>query len=98
MLGCAEEVELERLLCQAGLPKVAVEVDGPFHFFRNIDRQLGRNMMKHRLLEQLDWRVVQIPYYHWNECMDKEACVLDAMEKAGVNPQAFLATNKASAV
>ena len=46
--------------------KVAVEVDGPFHF---IDRRpAGRTILKHRQVARLDCiEVVSVPYWEWNE-------------------------------
>eukprot|EP00808_Paulinella_micropora_P015029 g29927.t1 len=49
--------------------KVAIEVDGPFHFA--LDAQgnshyLGTTVHKHRLLHKMGWRVVSLPYYEWN--------------------------------
>ena len=48
--------------------RIAIEVDGPFHFlgFGNSGRVVnGRTKMKTRLLKNLGWRVVRIPWFEW---------------------------------
>ncbi|EJK49902.1 hypothetical protein THAOC_31172, partial [Thalassiosira oceanica] len=51
--------------------KVAVEVDGPFHF---IDRRpAGRTILKHRQVVRLDRiKVVSVPYWEWDKLMSSE--------------------------
>eukprot|EP00611_Tribonema_gayanum_P017452 TRINITY_DN3012_c0_g2_i1.p2 TRINITY_DN3012_c0_g2~~TRINITY_DN3012_c0_g2_i1.p2 ORF type:complete len:548 (+),score=241.51 TRINITY_DN3012_c0_g2_i1:31-1644(+) len=46
--------------------RVAIEVDGPGHFTCNSRRSLGHTVLKHRILAQLGWTVVQVPFYHWD--------------------------------
>ena len=46
--------------------KLAVEVDGPFHFIANGKAQLGSTVMKHRLLRQSGMLLVVVPYFEWN--------------------------------
>ena len=46
--------------------KVAVEVDGPFHFIER--RPMGRTILKHRQVVRLDRiEVMSVPYWEWNE-------------------------------
>lgn len=47
--------------------KIIVEVDGPQHFIRNVDRLLldGKTRFKHRLLRLLGWRVISIAVSEW---------------------------------
>ncbi|EJK53743.1 hypothetical protein THAOC_26753, partial [Thalassiosira oceanica] len=51
--------------------KVAIEVDGPFHF---IDRRpAGRTTLKHRQVATLDRiEVVSVPYWEWDELKNSE--------------------------
>ncbi|EJK54518.1 hypothetical protein THAOC_25847, partial [Thalassiosira oceanica] len=51
--------------------KVAVEVDGPFHF---IDRRpAGSTTLKHRQVARLDRiEVVSVPYWEWDELKNSE--------------------------
>ena len=48
---------------------IAIEFDGPYHYLsggtgRN---QNGKTKMKARMLTNLGWRVVNIPWYEWAE-------------------------------
>mmetsp|Transcript_6329 Transcript_6329/g.18180 ORF Transcript_6329/g.18180 Transcript_6329/m.18180 type:complete len:525 (-) Transcript_6329:251-1825(-) len=48
--------------------RVAIEADGPSHMARNDgSRVLGHTAMKRRHLAKLGWKVVQIPYFEWDE-------------------------------
>ena len=44
---------------------VAIEVDGPTHYFRNRPVPLGRTLFKRRLLGLQGWRVVTLEYLQW---------------------------------
>jgi hypothetical protein len=56
----------------SGLAPIAVEVDGPFHFFNNHTREpTGTTMFKRRLLDLAIQRGevggwVSVPYWEWN--------------------------------
>lgn len=45
--------------------KLVIEVDGPQHFFRDTTRVSGGTLLKHRLLRDLGWDVVSIPFHAW---------------------------------
>lgn len=45
--------------------KIAVEVDGPFHFTRNTTEPLGMSILKRRVLEGRGWIVVNVPHFVW---------------------------------
>jgi len=46
--------------------KVAVEVDGPYHYSTNkINHKLGAMQLRDSLLRHSGWEVVSIPYYEW---------------------------------
>ena len=50
--------------------KIAVEFDGPSHFlgFKGTGRDPnGKTKMKLRLLKILGWKVVNIPWFEWQE-------------------------------
>ena len=58
--------------------KVAVEVDGPFHFIRKSGESQGRSangatMMKRRHLGLLGYSVVPVPYWEWDELRGTQA-------------------------
>lgn len=47
--------------------KIAIEVDGPVHFCWNkVERLTGPSKLKDRLLKQLGWSVVRVPYFAWS--------------------------------
>ena len=48
--------------------RVALEIDGPIHFWRSEDMMWqydGYTKLKQRILEQLGWRVVRVPFFEW---------------------------------
>ena len=45
--------------------KVAIEVDGPFHFSVNSNSPLGQTMIRRRLLRAVGWTVISVPYHTW---------------------------------
>ncbi|RDD38669.1 FAST kinase domain-containing protein 3, mitochondrial [Trichoplax sp. H2] len=47
--------------------RIAIEVDGPYHFLHNSTKLIGESKMKHRQLRLLGWTVVQVPYFDWEE-------------------------------
>jgi hypothetical protein len=51
--------------------KIAVELDGGFHFL-NSGRENGRTVAKRRLLESSGWKVVNIPYQVDNKMSSRE--------------------------
>ena len=58
---------------------VAVEVDGPMHFLRNLGTQggwclpTGSTVLKRRLLCMAGWRVLSVPFYEWDPLTDLQA-------------------------
>jgi hypothetical protein len=47
--------------------RVAVEVDGPWHYTRSRPyRELGSTVLRQRLLERYGWRVVSVPVRVWD--------------------------------
>ena len=54
--------------------RVAVEFDGPRHYFKNDKRAAtGRTRFKQRLLRALGWRVLHVPYFDWAALPDDDA-------------------------
>ena len=77
-LGVVHESEyaIDCLVVDIALPaeRVAVEVQGPTHYFVNDKRrEVGHTRFKHRLLRGLGWRVVSVPYLEWNGLRSKLA-------------------------
>jgi hypothetical protein len=55
---------------------VALEVDGPRHFLRNVQRPNGSTLLRNRLLSALGWRVLVVPYYEWPSGFDARVAYL----------------------
>ena len=45
--------------------KVAIEVDGPYHFSVNTNSPLGQTMIRRRLLRAVGWNVISVPFHAW---------------------------------
>lgn len=53
--------------------KIAVEVDGPYHFAANAPKHmLGSVNLRNSLLEHYGWRVVSVPFYEWGVLQNNE--------------------------
>lgn len=46
--------------------KLVIEADGPTHFTFNTQRPLGATSLKKRLLKQIGWQLITIPYFEWS--------------------------------
>ena len=46
---------------------VAIEVDGPSHFYVNTTRYTAYTKLKHRLLTRMGYRVLHVPYFEWRK-------------------------------
>ena len=55
--------------------RVAVEVDGPFHFASNCNHLTGSTALKHRLLKALGWEVVSVSF------LSKSVLIIEVGEK-----------------
>mmetsp|Transcript_5253 Transcript_5253/g.7797 ORF Transcript_5253/g.7797 Transcript_5253/m.7797 type:complete len:139 (-) Transcript_5253:162-578(-) len=53
--------------------KIAIEVDGPSHYFKGTNGHLvvnGSTKFKARLLGRLGWTIVHVPYFEWGTLLD----------------------------
>lgn len=57
--------------------RIAVEIDGPFHFARNADRRLGQSVMKHRHLSNRGWRVFSVTGQDWASADSSKTALID---------------------
>ncbi|EOD08235.1 hypothetical protein EMIHUDRAFT_359048 [Emiliania huxleyi CCMP1516] len=50
--------------------RIAIEVDGPFHFLlpdcRGVRKPNGPTLLKRRLLAAAGWRVISVPFFEWD--------------------------------
>ncbi len=47
------------------LKEIAVEINGVYHYARNSELPLGKDIIKRKLLTNLNYEVITIPYYDW---------------------------------
>lgn len=46
---------------------IAIEVDGPSHFYANSNRYTAYTKLKHRLLTRMGYKVLHVPYFEWRK-------------------------------
>ena len=52
--------------------KVAIEVDGPYHFYNESKEPVTKDLLKDFVLSGLGWRVIHINYREWDHGVSKE--------------------------
>lgn len=63
--------------------RIAIEVDGPFHFTRNSRRPMGDMYARAALLEARGWRVASVPYFAWaSDREERRAYMEDLLARA----------------
>lgn len=45
--------------------EIAIEVNGVFHYARNSEMLLGKDIIKQRLLSKLGYQVMTVSYFDW---------------------------------
>eukprot|EP00371_Babesia_bovis_P003494 XP_001612141.1 hypothetical protein [Babesia bovis T2Bo] len=45
--------------------KIAIEYDGPTHFYAETTMRTAKSILKHEILENTGWQVLHIPYQEW---------------------------------
>ncbi len=74
--------------------RVALEVDGPFHFTANSRAALGPTRSRNRLLAARGWRVVCVPFFEWNalrNVYEQKLYLKAKLKAAGVDADALAA-------
>lgn len=72
--------------------KVAIEVDGPYHYLLNWPPSpTGATLLRRRLLRAQGWRMVSVPYFLWSYSSPEEQQLLlrERLLAVGV-PEAYL--------
>ena len=46
---------------------IAIEVDGPSHFYVNTTKYTAYTKLKHRLLSRMGYKVLHVPYFEWRK-------------------------------
>ncbi|CAK9115634.1 FAST kinase domain-containing protein 3 [Durusdinium trenchii] len=46
---------------------IAIEVDGPSHFYANSQQYTAYTKLKHRLLTRMGYKVLHVPYFEWRQ-------------------------------
>ncbi len=52
---------------------VAIEVDGPSHFYVNTTKYTAYTKLKHRLLTRMGYKVLHVPYFEWRKLRGPKA-------------------------
>eukprot|EP00820_Chromera_velia_P011269 Cvel_22452.t2-p1 / transcript=Cvel_22452.t2 / gene=Cvel_22452 / organism=Chromera_velia_CCMP2878 / gene_product=hypothetical protein / transcript_product=hypothetical protein / location=Cvel_scaffold2207:13491-15314(-) / protein_length=608 / sequence_SO=supercontig / SO=protein_coding / is_pseudo=false len=72
--------------CACPETRVAIEVQGPSHFLRDLEgrltrRQTGRTLFKNRMTRKLGWRLVEIDLRDWGRHRSEDARFAFLLEK-----------------
>nr|PVC50186.1 hypothetical protein MACL_00002467 [Theileria orientalis] len=69
--------------------KVAIEYDGPSHFYTETLMRNIKSILKHEILTSAGWKVVHIPYQEWAQLVDDKQKIvyLNRIRKAVLSPQ-----------
>ncbi|KAF4692282.1 hypothetical protein FOZ60_013814 [Perkinsus olseni] len=51
---------------------IAIEVDGPSHFYANSTKYTAYTKLKHRLLTRMGYKVLHVPYFEWRKLRGAE--------------------------
>lgn len=52
--------------------RIAVEVNGLYHYPRNSTNLVGRDQLKKKILKSLGYTYLDVPYYDWNVVADDQ--------------------------
>lgn len=73
-LAMQEEFFFEGYFLDIAIPEkqIAIEVDGPRHFYPGTKEWIAKDKVKDWILTGLGWSVVRIPYWEWNAVCSRE--------------------------
>jgi hypothetical protein len=69
---------------------VAIEVDGPSHFYVNTTKYTAYTKLKHRLLTRMGYKVLHVPYFEWRKLKGAKARQEYLREKLKEEPTEWL--------
>jgi hypothetical protein len=64
---------------------IAIEVDGPSHFYVNSNEYTAYSKLKRRILTRMGFKVVNVPFFEWNRLkstVEKESYILRKVDEA----------------
>ncbi|ORM41828.1 uncharacterized protein BXIN_0634 [Babesia sp. Xinjiang] len=63
--------------------KVAIEYDGPTHFYSETTMRTAKSILKHEILESAGWHVIHIPHQEWAQLVSAKQKIiyLDLLRK-----------------
>lgn len=67
-------ISVDIAVIYAGVRKLAVEVNGPMHYYSNEPYrkvEMPASQWRRRLLEAVGWQVAVVPYWEWDDLRDK---------------------------
>lgn len=71
-------IEKKEKLQNVETKPLIIEVDGENHFYKNTKCYISLSKLKHKLLSDLGYTVVNVPYFHWAQLqtdLDKKAYI-----------------------
>ena len=70
---------------------IAIEVDGPSHFYVNTTKYTAYTKLKHRLLTRMGYKVLHVPYFDWRKLRGAKERENYMREKLKEEPTEWLA-------
>ena len=67
------------------LKPIAIEVDGPSHYYINSTKYTSYSKLKHKILTNLGYTVLHVPYFEWNKLnslREKESYMSKKLQEA----------------
>lgn len=52
--------------------KIAIEIDGPAHYVSHSQKLLGKTVLRNRLLEKANWKLIVLPYWELNRMQSEK--------------------------
>lgn len=56
--------------------RVAIEYDGPTHFYAETIMRTAKSILKHEILENTGWQVIHVPYQEWAQLVSSKQKII----------------------